>query len=116
MKLAGVVTENGAADTGYMPGTRIYAGTGDAGATTLASGILAPGEYNVNLGTSSWVAAVSKDRMDSEGGGFNLAAMEKDLYINVVPFLNGGNVHRFIARSYPVSWTTNRILPIFPIF
>lgn len=95
---AGVVTENGAADTGYMPGTRIYAGTGDAGATTLASGILAPGEYNVNLGTSSWVAAVSKDRMDSEGGGFNLAAMEKDLYINVVPFLNGGNVHRFIAR------------------
>ena len=36
--------------------------------------------------------------MDSEGGGFNLAAMQKDLYINVVPFLNGGNVHRFIAR------------------
>jgi len=44
------------------------------------------------------VAAVSKGRMDSEGGGFNLAAMQKDLYINVVPFLNGGNVHRFIAR------------------
>lgn len=97
-ELAGVITEKGAADTGYLPGTKVYAGTGDAGATTLASGILAPGEYNVNLGTSSWVAAVSKGRMDSEGGGFNLAAMQKDLYINVVPFLNGGNVHRFIAR------------------
>ena len=97
-ELAGVIAEKGAADTGYLPGTKVYAGTGDAGATTLASGILAPGEYNVNLGTSSWVAAVSKGRMDSEGGGFNLAAMQKDLYINVVPFLNGGNVHRFIAR------------------
>ncbi len=97
-ELAGVITENGSADTGYLPGTKVYAGTGDAGATTLASGILAPGEYNINLGTSSWVAAVSKGLMDSEGGGFNLAAMQKDLYINVVPFLNGGNVHRFIAR------------------
>ena len=92
-ELAGVITETGAADTDYLPGTKVYAGTGDA-----ASGILSPGEYNVNLGTSSWVAAVSKSRMDSEGGGFNLAAMQKDLYINVVPFLNGGNVHRFIAR------------------
>ena len=97
-ELAGVITETGAADTGYLPGTKVYAGTGDAGATTLASGILSPGEYNVNLGTSSWVAAVSKSRMDSEGGGFNLAAMQKNLYITVVPFLNGGNVHRFIAR------------------
>ena len=71
-ELAGVITETGAADTGYLPGTKVYAGTGDAGATTLASGILSPGEYNVNLGTSSWVAAVSKSRMDSEGGGFKL--------------------------------------------
>ena len=36
--------------------------------------------------------------MESEGGGFNLAAMQKDLLINVVPFLNGGNVHRLIAK------------------
>ncbi len=32
------------------------------GATTLASGILAPGEYNINLGTSGWVAAVSNQK------------------------------------------------------
>ena len=79
-------------------GQKVYAGTGDAGATTLASGILSPGEYNINLGTSGWVAAVSDRRMESEGGGFNLAAMQKDLLINVVPFLNGGNVHRLIAK------------------
>ena len=56
------------------------------------------GEYNINLGTSGWVAAVSNRRMESEGGGFNLAAMQKDLLINVVPFLNGGNAHRLIAK------------------
>lgn len=94
----GTITETGALESGYPVGTRVYAGTGDAGATTLASGILAPGEYNINLGTSGWVAAVSDGRMESEGGGFNLAAMQKDLYINVVPFLNGGNVHRLIAK------------------
>ena len=94
----GTVTETGATESGYPVGTKVYAGTGDAGATTLASGILAPGEYNINLGTSGWVAAVSDRRMESEGGGFNLAAMQKDLLINVVPFLNGGNVHRLIAK------------------
>ena len=94
----GTVTETGAMESGYPAGTKVYAGTGDAGATTLASGILAPGEYNINLGTSGWVAAVSNRRMESEGGGFNLAAMQKDLLINVVPFLNGGNVHRLIAK------------------
>ncbi|MBS5217351.1 MAG: hypothetical protein KHY61_04530, partial [Sutterella wadsworthensis] len=94
----GTVTETGATESGYPVGTKVYAGTGDAGATTLASGILAPGEYNINLGTSGWVAAVSNQRMESEGGGFNLAAMQKDLLINVVPFLNGGNAHRLIAK------------------
>ena len=94
----GTVTETGATESGYPAGTKVYAGTGDAGATTLASGILAPGEYNINLGTSGWVAAVSNQRMESEGGGFNLAAMQKDLLINVVPFLNGGNAHRLIAK------------------
>ena len=64
----GTVTETGATESGYPAGTKVYGGTGDAGATTLASGILAPGEYNINLGTSGWVAAVSNRRMESEGG------------------------------------------------
>lgn len=96
-EIAGVVGEKAAAESGYRPGTEVFAGTGDAGATTLASGILNPGEYNINLGTSGWVAAVSEQFMDSKGGGFNLAAIQPGKYINVVPFLNGGNVHRFVT-------------------
>lgn len=94
---AGTISKRAAAESGYREGTEVFAGTGDAGATTLASGILNPGEYNINLGTSGWVAAVSGQFMGCGGGGFNLAAMEPGKYINVVPYLNGGNVHRFVS-------------------
>lgn len=99
-ELAGTVTEQAAAHTGYAAGTKVCAGTGDAGATTLASGILSAGEFNINLGTSSWVAAVSNGCMECEGGGFNLAAMQAGKYINVVPFFNGGNVHKFLGNIF----------------
>lgn len=97
-KRVGGVLPEAAEDCGYIPGTPVFAGTGDAGATTLASGIAAPGQYNVNLGTSGWVAAVSDRPLLGQEGVFNLAAMPKGLYINVVPFLNAGNVHGWIAN------------------
>lgn len=86
-----------ATDCGLFPGTPVFAGIGDAGATTLASGISQPGQYNINLGTSGWVAAVSQDILLTEAGVFNLAAAKADCYINVVPFLNAGGVHKWIA-------------------
>jgi xylulokinase len=93
----GGVLPGAAKDCGYRPGTPVFTGTGDAGATTLASGIAAPGQYNVNLGTSGWVAAVSDRPLLTQEGVFNLAAMPEGRYINVVPFLNAGNVHGWIA-------------------
>ncbi len=95
---AGGITELGAIESGYQVGTPVYVGTGDAGATTLASGISREGEYNINLGTSGWVASVSKDVLNRQGV-FNLAAIQKDLFINVVPFLNAGNVHKWISTT-----------------
>ncbi len=82
---------------GYAPGTPVFAGVGDAGATTLASGIARPGQFNINLGTSGWVATVSDAPLTAEAGVFNLAAPEEGCCINVVPFLNAGNVHKWIA-------------------
>lgn len=99
-EVAGTVHENGARAAGYPVGTKVYVGIGDAGATTLASGISGPGQYNINLGTSGWVAAVSSETASAEGGMFNLAAFENGFYINVVPFLNAGNVHRWVSRLF----------------
>ena len=95
---AGLVTEKASSETGYAVGTPVYAGTGDAGATTLASGIASDGEFNINLGTSGWVACVSSDVLAKENV-FNLAAMPKNVYINVVPFFNAGNVHKWISKT-----------------
>ena len=75
-ELAGVITEKGAADTGYLPEQKSTQAPEIRGYHS-SSGILAPGEYNVNLGTSSWVAAVSKGRMDSEGGGLTWLPCKK---------------------------------------
>lgn len=94
----GAVLPDAAEACGCLPGTPVFAGIGDAGATTLASGISQPGEYNINLGTSGWVASVSRDILLSEAGVFNLAAAAEDCYINVVPFLNAGNIHGWISR------------------
>lgn len=94
--LAGELTEQAAKETGLKQGTKIFVGTGDAGATTLASGICKPGELNINLGTTGWVAAIS-DRISTSPGVFNLVAMDGERYINVVPFLNAGNIHRWLC-------------------
>ena len=87
-------------DCGYLPGTPVFAGIGDAGATTLASGIVRPGQYNINLGTSGWVASVSEDILLKDAGVFHLAAAAAGQYISVVPFLNAGNVHNWACRTY----------------
>ena len=93
----GTLSKKGAEATGFAEGVRIYAGVGDAGAATLASGIRRPGEYNINLGTSGWVSTISREVSRGSEGIFNLAAMEQGAYINVVPFLNAGNVHKWIS-------------------
>ena len=59
-------------------------GSGDAGSATLSSGISQEGEYNINLGTSGWIAYL---RQPDTGQRINPAAMPEDTYINVVPFL-----------------------------
>jgi len=92
----GAVNKKASAETGFAAGTPVYAGTGDAGATTLASGISVDGDFNINLGTSGWIACLSKNIM-RKAEVFNLAAMQKNTYINVVPFLNAGNVHKWIS-------------------
>ena len=96
-EMAGRVTEKAASESGYPAGTPVYAGAGDAGATTLASGIMEEGQYNINLGTSGWVATISEKPAFDAGGIFNLAAMPAGKIINVVPFLNAGNVHRWLS-------------------
>lgn len=108
-ELVGLLGEKAAKVTGFPAGTKVYAGVGDAGATTLASGIACPGEYNINLGTSGWVASISDEISRVYGGIFNLAAMENGFYVNVVPFLNAGNVHKWVSSLFTRKGENGRI-------
>jgi len=94
-EVAGIVTSKAANETGFLVGTKVYVGSGDAGATTLASGISKEGEINISLGTSGWVASISNSVCENV---FNLAAINRGLYINVIPVLNAGNVHKWLAN------------------
>lgn len=81
-------------EAGFRIGTRVFAGAGDAGATTLASGVVKKDEFSINLGTSGWVAAVSDRPMRNV---FNLASVIRGQYINVIPVINAGNVHNWVS-------------------
>lgn len=94
-EIAGKVTNEASEETGYRSGIEVFTGSGDAGATTLASAVSAKGEFSVNLGTSGWIATLSLEPVD---GIFNLAAINRGLYINVIPILNGANVHNWVSR------------------
>ncbi len=94
-EVAGTVTKEASAETGFKEGIDVYAGAGDAGSSTLASGVVSPGDFSINLGTSGWVAAVSDHPVN---GVFNLAAIPRDSYINVIPVLNAANVHKWISN------------------
>lgn len=94
-EVAGTVLPEVSESTGYRKSVEVFVGSGDAGATTLASGVTKKGEFSVNLGTSGWVAAISDSPME---GVFNLAAINRGLYINVIPVLNAAVVHNWVAR------------------
>lgn len=106
-EVVGEITEKASKESGYNVGTKVYAGIGDAGATTLASGIKHNGEVNIHLGTSGWVATIS-DEVVKGYGMFNLVAADRNLYINVVPFLNAGNVHNWVASIFTTDDDSNR--------
>lgn len=94
-QVVGTVVRDAATETGLPEGAEVFAGAGDAGATTLASGIVNPGELNINLGTSGWIAAVSEHVIP---GVFNLPAINRGRYINVIGILNAASVHKWLAH------------------
>ncbi len=106
-EVAGNVKEELTDLCGYAGGTVVYTGIGDAGATTLASGISRTGDYNINIGTSGWVASVSDEILELKGRVFNLAGFTEQTYINVVPFFNAGNVHKWITKIFSEAGSLN---------
>ena len=54
--LVGRVTEKGATQTGFLKGTPVLCGTGDASASTMGAGEISEGDCYMYLGTTGWIA------------------------------------------------------------
>lgn len=93
--VVGTIEKVKAKELGLNEKLVVFAGSGDAGATTLASGIVKDNELNINLGTSGWIANISKAPNKE---AFNLCAINENYYINVIPVLNASSVHKWITN------------------
>ncbi len=93
--VVGTIEKDIAIELGLNEKLVVFAGSGDAGATTLASGIVKDNELNINLGTSGWIANISKAPNKE---AFNLCAINENYYINVIPVLNASSIHKWITN------------------
>jgi len=99
-EVAGFVLEEAAAFTGFVAGTPVLCGIGDAGATTLGAGVTEVGEMYAYLGTTGWVALPTREPGSFSGGVFQLAHVDRELLITIAPLMNAGNAHRWALNVF----------------
>lgn len=97
---AGRVHGLGSSETGFIEGTPVLCGIGDAGAATLGAGVYREGEAYAYIGTTGWVAAASEGFMDVQSGAFNLAYVEPGRQISIAPLTNAGSAHKWAAQLF----------------
>lgn len=98
-EITGTITLEAALSTGWLEGTPVVAGVGDAGATTLGAGVMKEADVYSYLGTTGWLAISTPSCSYREGGVFHLAHPADGLYIAIAPLLNAGNVHRWAVQT-----------------
>lgn len=90
-EIVGTINPDAAAHLGVDPGTPVFHGCGDAGATTVGAGAGEPGRRYAYVGTSGWIAAsVDSGRADPDSGLFTLAHPKPGRLIVVGPMLTAG--------------------------
>jgi xylulokinase len=68
IEVTGVVSQQGADQTGLLPGTKIVAGAGDNAAGAIGTGTVRPGTVSITIGTSGVVFVVTdKPTLDLKG-------------------------------------------------
>lgn len=93
-QVVGSVSNGASAVTGFMTGTPVICGVGDAAATALGAGAADTSEPYLYVGTTGWVAHQirSGDAKPAAETVFTLCSPEPDAMIRIAPVLNAGNV------------------------
>jgi xylulokinase len=75
----GAVTPQSAAETGLLAGTPVVIGGGDGACATAGAGVVAPGDAYSYVGSSSWIAFVSREPLyDPEQRTFTFAHLDPE--------------------------------------
>ncbi|MEZ5666566.1 MAG: FGGY family carbohydrate kinase [Alphaproteobacteria bacterium] len=99
--VVGTLGAAAARSLGLAEGLPVHAGCGDAGAATVGSGCVAPGDVSVHLGTTGWVArVVSDDTLGRPRPCYRLAHPRPGLVIEVLPLLSAGGAAAWARRVF----------------
>ncbi|MBX9265493.1 xylulokinase [Chromobacterium violaceum] len=91
----GGVSALAARQTGFVSGTPVLCGLGDAGAATLGVGVLDHEDAYLHLGTTGWLARLTQTDPVGDmpvGTIFRLAGIIAGKTLQVAPVLNAGNI------------------------
>ena len=77
--LVGGLTPEAAADTGLPEGTPVFGGCDDVQAAVVGSGMCHDGDIHIYLGTSAWVAAVSRTKDKFMHGAAAIQSADKEM-------------------------------------
>lgn len=75
----GGITEEAARETGLAPGTPVFGGCDDVQAAVVGSGMCRDGDIHIYLGTSAWVAAVSRTASAFRHGAAAIQSADREM-------------------------------------
>jgi xylulokinase len=97
--VAGTVTERAAAETGLNAGTKVILGAGDFTCSAVGAGAVKEGDAFLNLGSSSWLAAVSAHPLTSHGMGIvNCVHAIPNLYVPLASVQEAGATFKWLGK------------------
>src|SRR5699024_11927756 len=87
-KVAGYVGAFASRQTGFIEGTPVLCGVGDAGATTMGAGVVSSGDRYIYAGTTGWIATTT-NRVEYGFDGLLLLARLSQVFIidNTMTFI-----------------------------
>lgn len=98
-KVAGYVGAFASRQTGFIEGTPVLCGVGDAGATTMGAGVVSSGDRYIYAGTTGWIATTTNSVESGFDGLFHLAHLSQE-FIKVIPLTNVGSVHEWAVQTF----------------
>ena len=97
---AGGLTKAAADEMGLVPGTPVFAGTGDVASATVGSGALLDGQGHVNIGSSGWIAITMPKAVNNGRKGIvSIASADPSRHLLVAETESAGACFKWFAEN-----------------